>query len=196
MLDSLEIVQALYQYGKFTAADSAATSDAMFAYSFGILGLGSIKVLSSFYYAINRTGYAMKVSLLSIIINFLANFLFVKQFGHVGLAMTASTVVSLNAVLLLVGIVKERPTFNWSEMRLTFVCILFAALAAAFAKTWCHYPIDWIFGLGLDIRFRSWLLLALNGCFLVGFFALAAMGRFRLSPQMLINTLRTRQRKL
>jgi putative peptidoglycan lipid II flippase len=194
MIDSLEIVQALYQYGKFTPADSGATADAMFAYSFGLLGLGSIKVLSSFYYAINRTGYAMKVSLFSIAANFLANYLFVQKFGHVGLAITASSVVSLNALLLLVGIMKERPTFNWSDLRQTLGYIFLASAGAVFIKSWSHYPIDWAFGLDLDARVHSMIMLVLNGCFLLGFFALAAMGRFQLSPKMLMKTLQTRKR--
>ncbi|SME88402.1 murein biosynthesis integral membrane protein MurJ [Pseudobacteriovorax antillogorgiicola] len=108
LVNRQEIVDLLFRYGAFSAFDVQQTSDALFAYSFGILAYGLIKVLTSFYYAVERTSYAMKTALLGIAFNFLGNYLLVERFEHVGLAATSSITLSLNATFLLLGLLPYR----------------------------------------------------------------------------------------
>ena len=61
-----EIIALIFQQGAFGLKDTSATSEALFAYSFGMLGYGLIKVFTSFFYAVEQTSYAMRVSLASI----------------------------------------------------------------------------------------------------------------------------------
>lgn len=104
VVNAEDIIQLLFRHGAFTQDDSLNTSQALFAYSFGILGYGLIKVLSSFYYAVDRTKFAMKVSILGIGFNLLGNYLLVDHYGHVGLAATSSVTLSFNAIFLMVGL--------------------------------------------------------------------------------------------
>ena len=98
-----DIITLLFQHGKFTPADAAATAAALRAYAFGVLAYGSIKVLSSFYYAVSRTSYAMYVAIACVFVNLAGNLLLVEPFGHVGLAITTALTLTMNAFLLLVG---------------------------------------------------------------------------------------------
>jgi putative peptidoglycan lipid II flippase len=195
MLNSFEIAQLLYEYGRTTESDAHAISEAMFAFSFGILGLGSIKVLTSFYYAINRTGYAMRVSLLSIAINFLANHFLVQRLGHVGLAMTASIVVNLNATLLLLGMIREKPIFAWDALRST-ILLVFGSIGAAW--TFRHFASATLLQVvpnTLNFHIRAAVSLALNGAFLVSCFFGAAMVRYRLGIGDLLGLIKNRGRR-
>ncbi|MDA9950977.1 murein biosynthesis integral membrane protein MurJ [Oligoflexaceae bacterium] len=109
------LIGLFFQHAKFSALDALATTEALRAYCFGVLGYGLIKVLSSYYFAVDRTSYAMKVSLLGIGVTVLVNFLLIDHFGHVGLAYGAATTLTLNAILLLIGTRKD--AVQWEMAR-------------------------------------------------------------------------------
>jgi putative peptidoglycan lipid II flippase len=113
---STEITQILYEAGKFTSSDTVATAMAIEAYSYGLLGYGLLKVMNSYYYATGRTRFPMFVSLLSIAANYLANAILVKEFGHKGLAMTASVTLTLNAVILIGGMYADKVKVDWKQI--------------------------------------------------------------------------------
>lgn len=102
-----QVISLLFEHGQFSHNDAIKTSEALHYYSFGLMGYGLIKVLTSFYYALERTNYAMKVSLVGIFINFSLNYILVEHFGHKGLAITASALLSINAICLMLGLRKE-----------------------------------------------------------------------------------------
>ena len=60
-----------------------------------------MKVLSPAFYALGDARTPMLISLGSIAVNYSANYLMVKRFGHVGLAASTSVVALVNFVLLL-----------------------------------------------------------------------------------------------
>ena len=115
-VNSQSVITLLFKHGAFSLNDSLQTSNALFAYSFGILGYGLIKVLSSFYYAIERTSFAMKTAILGIAFNLLGNFLLVSKFGHVGLAVTSSVTLTLNSLFLIFGMWPYRRHFELSKI--------------------------------------------------------------------------------
>ena len=110
------VIALLFQYGRFSSTDVEQTGAALLAYSFGLVGYGLVKVLTSVYYAMERTRYAMIVSLISIVFNLVGNLLLVDAFGHLGLAYTASAVLTLNALLLSIGLVRARIPFAWRSV--------------------------------------------------------------------------------
>jgi putative peptidoglycan lipid II flippase len=123
-LCSRDITALLYQAGRFRASDTSATALAMQAYSWGLISYGLLKVLNSFYYAVEKTRYPMVVGLLSIGVNYIGNAVLVREFGHVGLAMTASATLSMNALLLLIGVQKSGFTWNriWLKSFFAYLC--------------------------------------------------------------------------
>lgn len=111
------IIDFLLRHGHYTPEDVRATGNALFAYAFSMIAYGLIKVLTSFYYATDKTSFAMKVSLLSIAVNLLFNWLLVAPFGHVGLALTSSVTLSINALLLLWGTRKMGVSWRSSPLK-------------------------------------------------------------------------------
>ena len=110
------LTQFIYQQGSFTHQDSHNTGLALLMYSFGIIGYGLLKVFTSVYYAVNRTTFAMKVSFVMIAINIGANSLLVETLGFRGLALTSSIVVSVNVLILALGLRKEK--INWQRQKI------------------------------------------------------------------------------
>jgi putative peptidoglycan lipid II flippase len=116
VIGSQDLTRVLYEAGQFGERDTNATAIAIEAYSYGLLGYGILKVMNSYYYATGRTKFPMAVSLFSILANYVANALFVKKFGHQGLAITASVTLTLNSLLLIAGMSVDKVQVNWLEI--------------------------------------------------------------------------------
>ena len=125
-----ELIGLVFQSGKFQAADVAATGQTLFVYSFGLLGYGFIKVLTSFYYATDNTTYPMRVSLSMIAVNLLANVFLVRHFGHYGVAGATATTLMGNAALLFWGLRKYSLQFEGKELLRSIVATAVAGVCA------------------------------------------------------------------
>ncbi len=172
LLNALPVTQLLYQHGKFTSLDSQATADALYCYSFSLIAYGLLKVLSSYYYAVERTNYAMKVSLFSILVNFAANMFFVSSFGHKGLALSTSCTLTLNALFLVWGLRQDR--LLWQKRKLAIsISMMSLAFALAFGLQYGIQPFlaEFSFLSGLALKWRASLVILINGSMVVTTFA-------------------------
>ena len=97
------VIGLIYEHGRFTAADTVAAARALAGYSIGLAGYAGIKVVAPAFYALNDARTPMRVSLLSIVVNFCLNWLFVRVlgFGATGLALSTSAVALGNCGILL-----------------------------------------------------------------------------------------------
>ena len=86
--DALHIIELIFFHGSFSLHDVANTTKSLQLYSLGLLGYGFIKVLISFYYALERTKYAMYISLIAVLVNFVLTLLLVKYLGFEGIALS------------------------------------------------------------------------------------------------------------
>lgn len=93
-----EIVSIFFQRGRFTAEASALTGQVLAAYSLGLLGYAGMKVLQPVFLALEKpwapAGLALAACFLSVALNYL--FVHVLHFGASWLALTTSTVTTLN----------------------------------------------------------------------------------------------------
>src|SRR5881296_356213 len=98
------VIGVIYQHGRFTAADTAAAAQALVGYAVGLAGYAGIKVLAPSFYALGDARTPMLVSVLSIGVNYVLNWTFVRRlgFGHLGLALATSAVALGNFALLYV----------------------------------------------------------------------------------------------
>jgi putative peptidoglycan lipid II flippase len=98
------VIGLLYEHGRFTPADTAAAAHALAGYAVGLAGYAGIKVLAPAFYALDEARTPMRVSVLSIAVNYALNWLFVRVlgFGATGLALSTSLVALANCVILLV----------------------------------------------------------------------------------------------
>jgi len=194
LVNHQEIIRLLFRVGRYTDADVAATGQALFAYSFGMLGYGWIKVLSSFYYATNRTAYAMKVSLFGIVLNFVGNWMIVRHFGHVGLAMTSSLTLTLNALFLLLGTRTSQVRWQTRQALRSVAYLVGAALLSASCQlALCALFEPWLHGTGWSGRLYLFLFLGLQGLVVVLGFGVAALLHWRLSWTDLRNKILSRK---
>jgi len=176
------MIQLLFQHGQFTGADSLATSRALYAYSFGVLGYGLIKVFTSFYYAVERTDFAMKVSLFSILVNFTGNYLLVERFGHVGLALTSAITLSMNAVILAIGMSTFGISLDLKSLLRSLACLSLAVLVSLLMMGLGTFFLDSL-GLDLPIKFGAALQLLVNGLLLLAIFAGFTSLNMKVSPR-------------
>ena len=95
------IVGLIFEHGKFTGVDTVQTANALAAYALGLAGYAAVKVLSPAFYALNDARTPMVISLGSIAVNYAMNSMLVGPLGHVGLALSTSSVALVNFLLLL-----------------------------------------------------------------------------------------------
>ena len=94
------IIALIFEHGRFTSFDTMQTGNALAAYAIGLSGYAAVKVLSPAFYAFGDARTPMLISLGSIAVNYVMNSLLVVPFGHVGLAVSTSSVALVNFLLL------------------------------------------------------------------------------------------------
>ncbi|HSX70322.1 MAG TPA: murein biosynthesis integral membrane protein MurJ [Pseudomonas sp.] len=96
------LIVSLFQYGKFTAHDSAMTQQALVAYAVGLLALILVKILAPGFYAQQNIKTPVRIAIVSLLATQAMNALFVFVFDlkHAGLALAISLAACLNAGLL------------------------------------------------------------------------------------------------
>jgi putative peptidoglycan lipid II flippase len=144
VIGSQDLTRVLYEAGQFGERDTNATAIAIEAYSYGLLGYGILKVMNSYYYATGRTKFPMAVSLFSILANYVANALFVKKFGHQGLAITASVTLTLNSLLLIAGMSVDKVQVNWLDLlKSVFLLAIGSVLVLLLYQLYAPYLNNW-----------------------------------------------------
>ena len=119
--NSQSLISVLFGYGNFDSPTVKATSQVLLGYSFCLIPYGLIKVVTSFYYALDKTSYTMKVSLIGIGVNLLACIFLTQRFGALGLSITSSVTLSFNLAILFYGL----KAFNIKIFNLPFVKSMF-----------------------------------------------------------------------
>jgi putative peptidoglycan lipid II flippase len=96
------IIRLIYEHGRFTPEATHQTALALRFYAIGLAGYSADKVLAPAFYAMDRRYIPMFVTLTSIAINFLLNwvFTFYLHWGHRGLAFSTSMVAITNFLFL------------------------------------------------------------------------------------------------
>lgn len=147
----------LFHYGKFSATDVQMTQMAVMGYSVGLLGLISVKVLAPGFYAQQDVRTPMKIAIFVLIITQLLNALFVPYLAHAGLALSISVAALLNALLLLMGLIRRgsyAPAAGWPMF---VIKVLLAALLMAVMLLYAVAQFDW-----LALKQQPWLRITLT----------------------------------
>ena len=114
------------------------TSYAVTAYGVGLIGLVLVKILAPGYYARQDVRTPVKIGLVVMAATQAMNLVFVPMFQHAGLALSIGLGACVNALLLLVGLVRRgvyRPKPGWTvasfvehaELRTEPLAAVFAA---------------------------------------------------------------------
>lgn len=131
---SQPIISIVFERGAFTAKASAITGEALFFYSFGMIGYAICEVLNKSFYALSDGKTPMITSIIGVAVNFISAAVLVKIFkmevGGLALASAISSIVI--ALCLVVMINKRRSGVINSKFIINAVKILICG-AASFA---------------------------------------------------------------
>jgi putative peptidoglycan lipid II flippase len=138
------LVAVLFHNGAFTETDVAQTSVALMGYGAGLLGLVAIKVLTPGYFASQDIRTPALIAVAVLLITQGLNLLFVPYLAHAGLALAIGIGALVNALWLLVGLIRRgtfRPQPGWGVFLLQVMaaCVLLTVLLV-----WANGAVDWI----------------------------------------------------
>ena len=138
------LVATLFHYGAFAAQDVAQTRVAVMSYSAGLIGLLAVKILAPGFYARQDIRTPVKIAIGVLIVTQLLNLALVPLLAHAGLALAIGLGACLNALALLIGLLRRgvyRPAPGWTRFALRLLPAL-AGLAGLLA--YADGRIDWI----------------------------------------------------
>jgi putative peptidoglycan lipid II flippase len=128
---SLPIIRGLFEQGRFLAADSIATARALSAFALGLPAYVLIKVLTPGFHARQDTSMPVKLAVLSMLVNLVANLVLIWPLGHVGIALGTAIAAWLNAFALW-WVLRQRGHFTIDpRLRRALPRLLFASTAMA-----------------------------------------------------------------
>ena len=122
------IISLIYERGSFGPNDTDHTAAALACYAIGLAGYAVIKILAPAFYALNDSRTPMMVSLLSMAINFVMNWMLVGVLQERGLALSTSTVALMNFVLLYVVMQRRVTGIEGRRTAITVAKILAASV--------------------------------------------------------------------
>ena len=95
------IVALIFERGRFTPADTAATAAALACYAPGLIGYSVVKLVSPAFYSMGNSRIPVVASAVSVGFNIVSNLILLRALGHRGLALGTAMAALLNAGLLL-----------------------------------------------------------------------------------------------
>jgi putative peptidoglycan lipid II flippase len=101
------LVSVLYHYGAFTDRDVQQTTLALTGYGVGLLGLVAIKVLAPGYYASQDIRTPVRIAVAVLFLTQFFNVLLVPHLAHAGLALSIGLGALVNALWLLLGLLRR-----------------------------------------------------------------------------------------
>jgi putative peptidoglycan lipid II flippase len=158
LLFSKPLVATLYHYGVFSTNDVQQVTTPLMGYGVGLIGLVAIKILAPGFYASQDIKTPVKIAIAVLIITQLLNIALVPLFAHAGLALAIGLGALINALWLLIGLIKRgsyQPLPGWGKF---IAQVVFASALLGVLLWWSAAYFDWT-ALRSDI-FKRIILLA------------------------------------
>ena len=146
------LVAVLYHYGAFTDRDVQQTTLSLTGYGVGLLGLVAIKVLAPGYYASQDIRTPVKIAVVVLLVTQALNAVFVPWLQHAGLALSIGLGALVNALWLLIGLLRRgsyRPQPGWGRFALQ---VLLATVLLTGLLAWAAQALAWT-----GLRAQPWL---------------------------------------
>jgi putative peptidoglycan lipid II flippase len=170
------LVATLYQRGAFAANEVQQTTYALMGYGAGLLGIVAIKVLAPAFYASQDIRTPVRIAIMVLVVTQLLNLVFVPLFAHAGLTLAIGVGALINALALLIGLLKRgsyKPAPGW---RLFALQVLAATALLAVFLMWAGSSLPWSGPAVRDLQRVLLLGLVLLGSAAIYFVALWAGG--------------------
>jgi putative peptidoglycan lipid II flippase len=170
------LVTVLFHYGNYTDRDVLQTTAALMGYGCGLLGLVAIKVLTPGYFASQNIRTPALIGVAVLVITQGLNVLFVPMLAHAGLALAIGVGAMVNALWLLLGLLRSRtfvPQPGWWRFALQVFAA--SALLAVFLM-WANSYVPWLSMYSEKLRRIGALVLVVSGGVAIYFVAIWAAG--------------------
>jgi putative peptidoglycan lipid II flippase len=127
------IVKLIFEHGRFTSSDTAATAAALACYAPGLVGYSAVKLISPAFYAMGNSRTPVIASAASVLFNIGLNLILVRILGHRGLALGTAMAALVNATILLWFLRARLGGIDGKRLLTALSKISLAALAMAVA---------------------------------------------------------------
>jgi putative peptidoglycan lipid II flippase len=176
LLFARPLVAVIFQYGAYTEHDVQQTTWALMGWGAGLPGLVAIKVLAPGFYAHQDMKTPARIAMAVLAITQLLNAALVPALQHAALTLTVGLGALINALWLLLGLVRRgryQPRKGWGRFLLQ---VLAASSLLAIYLMWADDAVAWTRMPGHDFQ-RVWLLAAvITGGIAIYFIAIWASG--------------------
>ena len=146
---SQPLVATLYQRGLFDVGSVQQTTYALMGYGAGLIGIVAIKVLAPGFYASQDIRTPVRIAIMVLVVTQLLNLVFVPLFAHAGLTLAIGVGALINALALLIGLVRRgrfKPSPGWGLFALQ---VLAATALLAIFLMWAAGSLVWV---GPEVR--------------------------------------------
>ena len=126
---SVPIIKVVYERGAFDASSTELTAGVFAFYCLGLLFYACSGILTNVFYGHGDTKTPMIISLITITINIILNFVFSKLLGISGLAL-ATSVSGFIGIIIKFILCRKYVTINWKKEAFLVFRILVASFAA------------------------------------------------------------------
>ncbi len=148
---SYDVIQLVFQRGKFDSSATFMVSQALIFLSFAIIPYVFRDSITRIFYSFNDSKTPFIVAFSSIILKFILNALFIKNLGIAAITLSTSLVTLFNATVLGLILLKKID-LNYKIYFKNLFKMLFAAI--------CAFSLNYIIYINWVIQEGQWLLLA------------------------------------
>ncbi len=128
-----DIVQLLFERGRFLPSDTLATATALRCYAIGLVGYATARISSPVFYALGRSRISVMVSVATIGLNVGLSLVLVRLLGFSGLALTTAICALFNGGVLLILLRRHLGQFDFGALATTLGKALAASAVMAAA---------------------------------------------------------------
>ncbi|MBF0506548.1 MAG: murein biosynthesis integral membrane protein MurJ [Nitrospirae bacterium] len=127
------IVTTLYMRGRFGAAATIGTADALMFYSVGIWSMVGVRVITATFYSTQDTRTPVKIAAVAVLTNILLSLALMGPMRHNGLAFANALASGVNFLLLFYFLRKKLGGLGTRKIAVSFAKTFFAAALMGFA---------------------------------------------------------------
>ena len=160
---SYPIIKVLFEHNNFGPEDTAKVSTILIFHSLGLVFFGLLMILNRIFYAFKNVKTPLKVAAVSILVNLLLDWIFIRYMGIEGLALSTTLVALFNVVVLLVILRKKVGNLGARRILSSYWKILLSALimSGAIYIVWKYISV-------YAYRNLAWLVAAIVGIIVLG----------------------------